>query len=930
MINNIVLDEFQQKIADEAYSELVSIGQCGLELMTSGGKSYIAASIIYNFIASDNSMNILWLAPKAAISNVKDKIFSKLSIDRHIEYLSYELLSRADEIPEFKSNIGLIVFDECHKAYAKQTFKMINKILEQISNVKRLAMSATPKRYNGVDTFNILVPRAKNIRFDISMAGKHNLLPDINYVLVNTEIPEIDRKIVRGLEKVCKVCDEVKNTYDEVCKMIDDFQFDFCLDFSNILKKAVPSTGESGDRHVIFFSTIKDLQSRKEEVYKAFSDAYSGCDINILEYHSKMSEEENSKAFKAFVLEEPVPNRVDVLLSVDKANESIHAENMRSVTLFRNTQSIRVYLQQIGRGIMLAKYHPEPICILDFTDMTSCIDKNKGNTSDDTVVGIKNILMQQFGYETGFEVTIGLERIVKLVEKIKVLQRYNSLLNIETSINKINKYYTYLVKNSIRKETYNIYFRINAVNEETIIGTLDIHKLYKGGQKEFSKYLDLLASNFKASQTLFLKGILNDSAKNVFYDNLNNFFESLGYSAYITRSDSENTVNMLKNVEIISNAINTGLVVGIERENRITEKLNELRLAYTTGKLPIGVSAYAKKLGLNIEGIDSIESLYKIAKNGLDSKIVSKYERIEAMIIHIRKLIRNMGSYDEQVYRLWLKMRAKLLIVHTKYKNYDTNEVCYLTLQNKNSEIINYFIISDTDINNGNLIAAILCDIENDNLLFNACENYVWDKNYSELSGYEKAILSEYNINNGFRYANRVLLRTEKGMKYLDYATKHGAESISESVKNRNEIIDAIESRNSTEEDRRRLFKKCTNKLASNRGVDEVAYEYIDSILEYNNLYIDSFVATAFKDENYNQALSILNLGSNKIDMLYNTRNASFMEFIRNNSDASTNILKKLSRIKNLKSIEDSNMLGKVIKLYMIIENFINNNDLNG
>ena len=126
------------------------------------------------------------------------------------------------------------------------------------------------------------------------------------------------------------------------------------------------------------------------------------------------------------------------------------------------------------------------------------------------------------------------------------------------------------------------------------------------------------------------------------------------------------------------------------------------------------------------------------------------------------------------------------------------------------------------------------------------------------------------------------------------------------------------------------MFKKCTNKLASNRGVDEVAYEYIDSILEYNNLYIDSFVATAFKDENYNQALSILNLGSNKIDMLYNTRNASFMEFIRNNSDASTNILKKLSRIKNLKSIEDSNMLGKVIKLYMIIENFINNNDLNG
>ena len=54
------------------------------------------------------------------------------------------------------------------------------------------------------------------------------------------------------------------------------------------------------------------------------------------------------------------------------------------------------------------------------------------------------------------------------------------------------------------------------------------------------------------------------------------------------------------------------------------------------------------------------------------------------------------------------------------------------------------------------------------------------------------------------------------------------------------------------------------------------------------------------------------------------------MEFIRNNSDASTNILKKLSRIKNLKSIEDSNMLGKVIKLYMIIENFINNNGLNG
>lgn len=75
-IGNLELDDFQLELAEEVLDQLDQVGQSGLEVMTSGGKSYIASHIMKEYMCKHRDGKILWLAPKSAITNVKNKIFS--------------------------------------------------------------------------------------------------------------------------------------------------------------------------------------------------------------------------------------------------------------------------------------------------------------------------------------------------------------------------------------------------------------------------------------------------------------------------------------------------------------------------------------------------------------------------------------------------------------------------------------------------------------------------------------------------------------------------------------------------------------------------------------------------------------------------------------------------------------------------------------
>lgn len=90
--STIQLDSFQMDLAERVLEQLDTLGQSGLEVMTSGGKSYIAAYIMSEYVNKHRHGKILWIAPKSAINNVRNKIFAKTALRNKIEYLGYEEL----------------------------------------------------------------------------------------------------------------------------------------------------------------------------------------------------------------------------------------------------------------------------------------------------------------------------------------------------------------------------------------------------------------------------------------------------------------------------------------------------------------------------------------------------------------------------------------------------------------------------------------------------------------------------------------------------------------------------------------------------------------------------------------------------------------------------------------------------------------------
>lgn len=239
-----------------------------------------------------------------------------------------------------------ILFDEMHRALAKEWSKGIKILLEMYPNAKILGLSATPIRY--LDRCRNVVNElfSDNLACDMSLSQAilDGILPMARYVCGVYSFQKDAESLNKKIEKSYNSEKEKKELMKKL-KVLKE-NLDKANGVVDIFKKYVVSGNE---KFVVFLKNTKHLREMKPVIEKWLIDA--GFSVRLYEVHSKNIDKD--KEFQAFT-EDKGEGIVKLCLSVNMVTEGIHGD-IDGVIMLRDTISPNMYFQMIGRAFACGK-----------------------------------------------------------------------------------------------------------------------------------------------------------------------------------------------------------------------------------------------------------------------------------------------------------------------------------------------------------------------------------------------------------------------------------------------------------------------------------------------------------------------------------------------------------------------------------------------
>ena len=315
---------------------------------TGTGKTVISAFDYKNFKQNNKSSRLLFLAHRKeiltqAISTYKgilrDNNFGELWVDG-IEPNSYEyvfasiqtLKNRLDKLDLSPEYFDFIVIDECHHLTANSYRGIINYFKPKVL----LGLTATPERMDGGDIQEDFHNRiAAEIRLPEALNRK--LLCPFQYFGITDSIDlsnvawERGRYVTSELSSIYTANDrrviEIVDALNKYTKDIQDVRaIGFCvsMDHARFMAEKFSLAGLNAD-----YLTSANNQNR---------------DIIRSQLHKK---------------------EINYLFVVDIFNEGIDIPEIDTVMFLRPTESLTIFLQQLGRGLRLAD-NKDCLTVLDF------------------------------------------------------------------------------------------------------------------------------------------------------------------------------------------------------------------------------------------------------------------------------------------------------------------------------------------------------------------------------------------------------------------------------------------------------------------------------------------------------------------------------------------------------------------------------------
>lgn len=315
------LESIQTSI-EEGYEKALVVMATGL------GKTYLSAFVAQNY------KKVLFIAHREEILNQAKKSFSKVYPEKEsaifngknkdVEqkdfiFASIYTLAKKQNLEKFKTDeFQFIVIDEFHHAAAKTYEKVVDYFKPQFM----LGITATPYRLDGKDIYGICDGNLA-YQMDFIEAIRLGWLSPFQYYGVHDEI---DYSNIKWLG----------SRYDENELLAYQLKKNVAQNiYSNWLK-------HKQTRTIAFCSSIVQAQFLSDYFLKM--GRKSTC------LTSRSSSDERQKAI--FKLNQ---NEIEIIFTVDLFNEGVDIPSVDTILIVRPTESLTVFVQQIGRAL---RKHP--------------------------------------------------------------------------------------------------------------------------------------------------------------------------------------------------------------------------------------------------------------------------------------------------------------------------------------------------------------------------------------------------------------------------------------------------------------------------------------------------------------------------------------------------------------------------------------------
>lgn len=289
--------------------------------------------------------------------------------DEHVTYMNYQSLMKRYKKIDW-SQYSVLICDEAHHIKAKRWGEAVRYVLKNHPNIKIIGLTATPTKEQVDGTDDEFQGRVC-YGLEIADGLKEGKIWPFSYI--------------SSIYKMDDVKEEFESYGEEGRLLWERLSISLNKNpVSKILKRHMPS----GQRKIIVFcSSINDIPDAKEAMLNYNKD----LEIKIIT--SKEDKDDNDEAKKWFNNEK---DKDVCLITVSMVNEGAHYNGINTLVMFRRTNSLTLYLQQLGRIIVLAtKDNPNGI-VFDFTNnaenlIANSTAVNYSNTSDTSTDQIKKI-----------------------------------------------------------------------------------------------------------------------------------------------------------------------------------------------------------------------------------------------------------------------------------------------------------------------------------------------------------------------------------------------------------------------------------------------------------------------------------------------------------------------------------------------------------
>ncbi len=255
-----------------------------------------------------------------------------------------------------------LVVDESHHSQA-ETFAFV---LNYFKPIWKLGITATPDREDNIDIREIFGKEVVN--YSLPEAIAKGWLTPVDYRVLSDGINE------EIIASICKEAfeDNVRLTERQINEKI------FIEARTEEQCKEIEKESATGKQAIVFCRNIEHLNH------------VASILPSSVKVHSKQGATKNHKALEAFE-----QRKARHILVVDKFNEGIDIPDTELIVFLRNTDSRRIFLQQLGRGLRLHE-GKEKVVVLDFVGNVGRLEEIYHLTKEIEIHAHK-ALMPKFG-----------------------------------------------------------------------------------------------------------------------------------------------------------------------------------------------------------------------------------------------------------------------------------------------------------------------------------------------------------------------------------------------------------------------------------------------------------------------------------------------------------------------------------------------------